>query len=244
MLDWLNGELARHYTPVRVLKSFTSPIGRGKTRIRVLRHNTLHTDVIAREFTGSGEIYQALQTISHPNIPTIYETAQDGSHVVVLEEFIDGTTIAEVLQTRLYSEAETAKVISELCGALAALHSLGIIHRDIKPENVMIDRKGVVKLIDYGAAKFYKAYQVNDTVIIGTTGFAAPEQFGIAQSDNRTDIFSLGILLNVMLTGEHPSRHLYQGKRLARVIQKCTQIAPDKRYPNVQRLGKELGRWR
>ena len=81
-------------------------------------------------------------------------------------------------------------------------------------------------------------------MIIGTTGFAAPEQFGIAQTDNRTDIFSLGILLNVMLTGEHPSRHLYQGKRLARVIQKCTQIAPDKRYPNVQRLEKELGRWR
>ena len=162
----------------------------------------------------------------------------------MLEEFIDGTTIAEILQTRLYSETETAKVISELCSALAGLHSLGIIHRDIKPENVMIDRKGAVKLIDYGAAKFYKAYQVNDTVIIGTTGFAAPEQFGIAQSDNRTDIFSLGILLNVMLTGEHPSRRLYQGKRLARVIQKCTQIAPDKRYPNVQRLEKELRKWR
>lgn len=212
--------------------------------MRIFRHNTLDKNVIVRDFTGSGEVYQALQRISNPNIPIIYETAQDGSHVVVLEEFIDGTTIAEALKTQTYAENEAVKIVAELCGALAVLHSLGIIHRDIKPENVMLDRAGVVKLIDYGAARFYKSYQVNDTFIIGTTGFAAPEQFGIAQSDNRTDIFSLGILLNVMLTGEHPSRCLYQGKRLAHIIQKCTQIAPDKRYLNVQRLGKELGRWR
>lgn len=237
MLRWLNEELTRYYTPVKVLKQGE------QSNVRVMRHNTLRKDIIVRNFTGSGEVYQALQTIAHPNIPTVYEVAQDGSHVAVLEEFIDGATIVEVLKTQTYAEAEAARIVVELCGALAALHSMGIIHRDIKPENVMIDRNGTVKLIDYNAARFYKSYQVNDTFIIGTTGFAAPEQFGIAQSDNRTDIFSLGILLNVMLTGEHPSRHLYQGKRLARVIQKCTQIAPDKRYPNVQRLEKELGRW-
>ncbi|MBD5134218.1 MAG: serine/threonine protein kinase [Clostridiales bacterium] len=238
MLDWLRGELARYYTSVKVLKQGE------QSNVQVMRHNTLHTDMIVRGFTGSGEVYEALQKISHPNIPVVYEVAQDGSRVVVLEEFIDGTTIAEALKTQTYAEAEAVNIVKELCGVLAVLHSLGIIHRDIKPENVMIDREGRVKLIDYGAARFYKSYQVNDTVIIGTTGFAAPEQFGIAQTDNRTDIFSLGILLNVMLTGEHPSRRLYPGKRLARVIQKCTQIAPDKRYPNVQRLEKELGRWR
>lgn len=238
MLRWLNEELTRYYTPVKVLKQGE------QSNVQIMRHNTTHSEIIVRNFTGSGEVYQALQTIAHPNIPIVYEVAQDGSHVVVLEEFIDGATIAEVLKTQTYAEAEAVKIVAELCGALAALHSLGIIHRDIKPENVMLDRNGTVKLIDYGAARFYKSYQVNDTVILGTTGFAAPEQFGIAQSDNRTDIFSLGILLNVMLTGEHPSRHLYQGKRLARIIQKCTQIAPDKRYPNVQKLKKELGRWR
>lgn len=238
MLSWLNGELSQYYTSVKVLKQGE------QSNVQIMRHNTTHSEIIVRNFTGSSEVYQALQTIAHPNIPIVYEVAQDGSHVVVLEEFIDGTTIAEALKAQTYSEAEAVKIVAGLCDALAALHSLGIIHRDIKPENVMIDRNGTVKLIDYGAARFYKSYQVNDTFIIGTTGFAAPEQFGIAQSDNRTDIFSLGILLNVMLTGEHPSRHLYQGKRLARVIQKCTQIAPDKRYPNVQRLGKELGRWK
>ena len=238
MLDWLREELTRYYTSVKVLKQ-----GEQST-VQVMRHNTLHTDMIVRDFVGSGEVYEALQKISHPNIPVVYEVAQDGSRVLVLEEFIDGTTIAEALKTQTYAEAEAVSIVMELCGVLAVLHSLGIIHRDIKPENVMIDREGRVKLIDYGAARFYKSYQVNDTVIIGTTGFAAPEQFGIAQTDNRTDIFSLGILLNVMLTGEHPSRCLYQGKRLARVIQRCTQIAPDKRYPNVQRLEKELGRWR
>lgn len=238
MLDWLNGELARYYASINILKQGE------RSNVRVMRHNTLHKDLIIREFTGSGEIYQALQMISHPNIPAVYEVAQEGSRVIVLEEFIDGATIAEGLQTQCYPEAEAVRIGMELCDVLAALHSIGIVHRDIKPENVMIDREGVVKLIDYNAARFYKSYQVNDTFIIGTTGFAAPEQFGIAQSDNRTDIFSLGILLNVMLTGEHPSRCLYQGRRLARIIQKCTQIAPDKRYPNVQRLKKELGRWR
>ena len=238
MLRWLNGEVARYYTPVKVLKQGE------QSNVQIMRHNTLRMEMIVRDFIGSSEVYQALQTIAHPNIPTVYEVAQDGSHVVVLEEFIDGTTIAEILKAQTYAEAEAVNIVKELCGVLAALHSLGIIHRDIKPENVMIDRNETVKLIDYNAARFYKSYQVNDTFIIGTTGFAAPEQFGIAQSDNRTDIFSLGILLNVMLTGKHPSRHLYQGKRLARVIQKCTQIAPDKRYPNVQRLEKELGRWK
>lgn len=120
------------------------------------------------------------------------------------------------------------------------LRSLGIIHRDIKPENVMINDNGVVKLIDFNAAKLYKSYQVNDTVMIGTTGFAAPEQFGIAQSDERTDIFSLGHSAE----WESPSRRLYPGKRLAHIIGKCTQIAPDKRYSNVLLLAKEPRKWK
>lgn len=236
MVDWLNGALEKYYTPVKTLKKSEA------SEVQHLRHNTLHKDMIKLVYTGSAEVYQVLRGIHHPNLPSIYEAIQDGPAVTVLEEYISGPTIADSLQAQVYPENEAKRIVLALCDALAALHSLGIIHRDIKPENVMIDDSGTVKLIDFNAAKFYKSYQVNDTVMIGTTGFAAPEQFGIAQSDERTDIFSLGILLNVMLTGEHPSRRLYPGKRLAHIIEKCTQIAPDKRYSNVLLLAKELRR--
>ena len=103
----------------------------------------------------------------------------------------------------------------------------------------MIDSIGNVKLIDFDAARIFKSYQQQDTSFIGTAGFAAPEQYGINQTDPRSDIFALGILLNVMLTGEHPSRKLYKG-RLTKVIEKCINIDPNKRYANIKDLYKKL----
>lgn len=234
MVSWLNKELSEHYTLVKTLKENPNSL------VQVLSHNTLQTNIVKRTFTGSAEVYLLLRGISHQNMPVVYEVTAEDSTVLVLEEYIDGTTLAEGLQGRTYTVEEARTVVLALCDVLSVLHSLGIIHRDIKPENVMIEKGGTVKLIDFNAAKFYKSYKANDTMIIGTTGFAAPEQFGIAQSDERTDLFSLGILLNVMLTGEHPSRKLYPGKHFARVIEKCTQIAPNKRYPDALTLAKEL----
>ena len=96
-----------------------------------------------------------------------------------------------------------------------------------------------MKLIDFDASRFFKKGQSKDTVIIGTAGYAAPEQLGFAQSDERTDIFALGVLMNVMLTGEHPTNKLYKGK-LRKVIEKCIQLDPQKRYKNVEELKKIL----
>ena len=234
MISWLITELSEHYTLVKTLKDSPTSL------VQLLRHNTLSTNLIKRTYTGSAEVYRLLRGVCHKTLPTVYEVTAEDSTVLVLEEYIDGTTLAEGLQGRTYTEEEARRVMLALCDALSVLHSLGVIHRDIKPENVMMDKGGTVKLIDFNAAKFYKAYKANDTMVIGTTGFAAPEQFGIAQSDERTDIFSLGILLNVMLTGEHPSRKQYQGKHFSRIIERCTQIAPNKRYPDAQSLAKEL----
>ena len=94
-------------------------------------------------------------------------------------------------------------------------------------------------LIDFDAARLYRNGSGNDTQILGTTGFAAPEQYGIAQTDERADIYSLGVLLNIMLTGRHPSRGLASG-RLGRIVQKCTMTAPEKRYQNVLSLMEAL----
>lgn len=205
-----------------------------KTAI-VMRHKTLKKEIVLLEFVGSCNVYKSLLTVTHPNLPRIYEVKQDGETCKVIEEFINGITVAEILDTGLYTIDGVKEVIKELCKALSVLHSKNIIHRDIKPENVMIDKDGNVKLIDFDASRIYKSYQHNDTSFIGTAGFAAPEQYGITQTDARADIFAMGILMNVMLTGNHPSKELHKGK-LTRVIEKCINIDPNKRYSSVTEL--------
>lgn len=205
----------------------------------VLRHKTLGTQIVVREFSGNISVYEVLKNISHPNLPKIYSAEQVGDKCKVVEEYINGITVAEVLISGLYTAQGASEIVRCVCLALDTLHSLNIIHRDIKPENVMIDSNGNVKLIDFDAARIFKTYQPTDTAFIGTAGFAAPEQYGISQTDPRSDIFALGILLNVMLTGEHPSKQLYNGK-LTKIIEKCINVDPNKRFRNVRELYKEL----
>lgn len=205
----------------------------------VMRHKTLGTEIVVRDFYGDISVYEKLQNISHPNLPKIYSAVKCDEKCKVIEEYINGITVADVLASGLYTPRGAVEVAKSICSALETLHSLNIIHRDIKPENVMIDSSGKVKLIDFDAARIFKCYQAHDTAFIGTAGFAAPEQYGINQTDPRSDIFALGILLNVMLTGEHPSKQLYKGK-LTKIIEKCINVDPNKRFSNVRELYKEL----
>ena len=104
----------------------------------------------------------------------------------------------------------------------------------MKPENIIIRGRDAI-LIGFDAARLHKPEAENDTQVLGTTGFAAPEQYGLSQSDTRTDIYSLGVLVSVMLTGEHPSKRLAEGD-MGRVVQHCTQVNPRKRYKDVLHL--------
>jgi serine/threonine protein kinase len=114
------------------------------------------------------------------------------------------------------------------------LHNRGNVHRDVKPENVMVTAAGRIVLLDLNASRQVTNASC-DTVILGTVGYASPEQMGITQSDARTDIYAAGVLLNVMLTGNHPSVQLAKGY-LGRVVQNCTSISPDHRYPSARAL--------
>ena len=206
--------------------------------VRLIRHSATGKRFILRRFTGNGEVYRKLLNCSCRHLPLIYEAAEQGEENLVLEEFIEGDTLGFLLQGALFSPQETRKIVGQLCQALWVLHSMAAVHRDIKPENVILRGSDAV-LIDFDAARLHKPEAEANTHVLGTTGFAAPEQYGLSQSDARTDIYSLGVLMNVMLTGKHPSRQLAEG-RLGRIIQRCTQVNPAKRYRDVLRLMEAL----
>ena len=209
---------------------------RGSVSLLQIKQNG--TRFIFRHYRGNGEVYRKLVDISCPNLPQIMETAEQDGMVLVLEEYIQGDSLAYLLEGALFSHAEARKITMQLCNALWVLHQLGAVHRDIKPENVMI-RGSEAILIDFDASRIFKSDTNQDTQILGTTGYAAPEQYGIAQTDERADIYSLGVLLNIMLTGKHPSKELASG-RLGRIVQKCTMVNPEERYKSVLYLMEAL----
>ena len=206
--------------------------------MELLRHRASGQPFILRRFQGNAEVYQKLLQYTCPNLPVVYEVATDGNCALELEEYIQGDTLGFLLQGAHFSVEETRRIIIQVCQALWVLHSLGAVHRDVKPENIILRGSDAV-LIDFDAARLHKPENSNDTQILGTTGFAAPEQYGLSQSDIRSDIYSLGILINVMLTGHHPSKHLVEG-RMGRIVDRCTHVNPEKRYQNVLRLMEAL----
>ena len=174
-----------------------------------------------------------------PYLPEIFDVYEDGTEVAVLEEFVQGDSLAELLRGCLFNEKETRWTALDLLRGLCVLHSLGIVHRDIKPENVLLRPDGTAVLTDFDASRVSKAAQSRDTVAMGTVGFAAPEQFSITQTDARADIYSMGILINAMLTGEHPSSEIARGT-LRKIVLKCTMIAPEKRFQSAKDLMEAL----
>ena len=229
---WLSVILQQEYDLIRVLKE--SPRG----SVRLIRHKASGRRLIQRQFTGNPEVYQKLLDYTCPNLPTVFEVAVQGDQNLVLEEYIEGDTLGFLLKEALFSVEETRKIVLQVCRALWVLHFIGAVHRDVKPENIIL-RGDEAVLIDFDAARLHKPEHEMDTQILGTTGFAAPEQYGLSQSDLRTDIYSVGILINVMLTGEHPSRKLAEG-RMGHIVDRCTHVNPQRRYKNVLRLMEAL----
>lgn len=216
------------YDTLHVLKR--SPRG----TVSVVRHKKSGTRYVFRRYSGSGEVYRRLLPVLCPHLPQIMEAAEQDGQTAVLEEYVQGDTLAELLMGARLTEREARQVTMQLCQALHVLHSMGAVHRDVKPENVILRGSDAV-LIDFDAARIYKDESESDTQVLGTMGFAAPEQYGIVQSDARADIFSLGVLLNIMLTGKHPSREMAAGK-MGRIVRKCTMTAPEQRYQSARAL--------
>lgn len=173
------------------------------------------------------------------NVPEIYDVCTNGDETLIIEEFITGTRLSDILGEKKLKAAEAVKYCINICDALAFLHSNNIVHRDIKPSNIIINADNEAVLIDLQTARKVSEEHDNDTKNLGTVGYAAPEQFGIVQSMPSTDIYALGVMLNEMLTGKHPSVQTPEGK-LGRIIEKCTHTQMLKRYQDVYELKKDL----
>ena len=225
-------ELLNIYSPVSELRS------KNDCKVLRLRHKASGKDMVLRSFPENLDAYEVLCGIRCENLPEIYDAVRLDDGQIIFEEYIDGLTVAQALEVGKYRYRGAKKVISGVCQALTVLHDRGLVHRDVKPENVMIGNDGRVVLIDFDASRRVSEAP-KDTVILGTVGYASPEQLGITQSDARTDIYATGVMLNVMLTGKHPTEMFAKG-RGGRIVRKCTALNPDDRYRSAEKLALAL----
>ena len=207
-------------------------------RVLRLRHSQLGRDLILRQLPSPVAAYTALADILCENLPQVYDVIGTDDGQTVLEEYVDGITVAELAECGRIRYAQARRILRGVCHALSVLHEKGYVHRDVKPENVVVRPNGQAVLVDLNISR--KVTNAGrDTQIMGTVGYASPEQLGLTQSDARTDVYACGVLLNVMLTGKHPSEQLARGQA-GRIVRRCTAVNPNDRYPSAKRLAMVL----
>ena len=191
------------------------------------------------------QVYLRLKNEPVRGIPAVIELVRDENALVVIEQYCPGETLQEMSERkRILSEREVAEYMIQLCDILEALHTSAapIVHRDIKPSNIIISDEGRLYLIDMNAAKFVNNQQDRDTRLLGTEGYAAPEQYGFGASTTQTDIYAIGVMMGELLTGSISGNISREG-RMGRVIRRCTQMNPEDRFQSAAALKKSLQRF-
>lgn len=196
-----------------------------------------------------------LKKLKHPNLPSIIDVIDTEETFIIVMDYIEGRPLSVHLEEHgPCSQEEMISWALQLCDVLSYLHSREnpIIYRDLKPGNIMLQPNGDIVLIDFGIAREYKTENIQDTICLGTQGYAAPEQFGgSGQSDARTDIYCFGATMYHLLTGHNPTEPPYEmypirywnenfSKGLEDIILKCTQKNPEDRFQNCEELCYEL----
>ena len=204
----------------------------------VVQHVETKALYLRKELTNYQlDIFERLKANPVPNMPRIIEAVEDGNKLIVIESYLTGETLHQRLEKEgVFLPQRVRSIGVQLCDILGRLHSLGIIHRDIKPENIIYEDPGVIKLLDLDAAKVYKAGESRDTLLIGTKEYAAPEQYGFGASSPATDIYAVGVLLNVLATGTFPRIKRAEDPGLAAIIQCCIKMDPHERYSSAYDL--------
>ena len=188
-----------------------------------------------------------LRDVEHPGLPRFLEQFRNDRILCVVREYVEGEPLSEYVQETRLTAQGIAALGAQLCDILAVLHGHAppIIHRDIKPENIIVRPDGTLVLIDFDISRVYKERAAGDTVFLGTKGYAPPEQYGFGQTDHRSDLYALGVLLRWMVTGsvkENPNVTI--DPRLKRVIDRCTAFSPEARYADVSQVRRDLERVR
>lgn len=188
--------------------------------------------------------YNLLRRLRHPQIPRPLSYLELEGMEYLIREYVEGISLHELVAAKGPLSPENVQAITlSLCQVLHYLHSQcpPVICRDVKPQNVVLDPDGHCHLIDLGAARLHRPDKLEDTVFLGTQITAPPEQFGYQQTDQRSDIYSLGILMRFLCTGsfDPPSPHVGPGF-LRRVIRRCAAFDPQNRYSSVRSVSRAL----
>ena len=254
-------EVARHFPQLEIL----GLLGRGGMGI-VYKAKQKHLDRIVALKVLPPEISRdrsfadrfarearALARLNHPNIVSIFDSGEADGLFYFVMEFVDGTNLRQALQAKQISPREALAIVPVICDALQYAHDIGIVHRDIKPENVLLDKKGRVKIADFGLAKLINPatseVELTQTgLMMGTLKYMAPEQMDRpAEVDHRADIYSLGVVFYEMLTGELPlgrfalpSQRVQVDVRLDEVVLRTLEQKPERRYQHASEVKSEL----
>lgn len=206
-----------------------------KSVVHLVREKGGNEVYVRKILKGRHEVYRMLQNCPHPFLPEIYGVTVSENDTTVIEEYIEG----KLPDARELSMKQIHSIAVELCRVLEFIHEKGIIHRDIKPSNILLAKDGHIRLIDFDAARVYKEVKEQDTRLLGTRGYAPPEQYGFNQTDERADIYSMGVTLDQLLVGKNKKY------RYRKIIQKCTRLDPDKRYQTARqvRMAFSQGKW-
>lgn len=186
---------------------------------------------------------EILSRLKAEGIPALFRCFDYENRIFLFREYIEGQTLKEYIDGKgKISEEQAAEIGVKLCGILSYIHSRRppVIHRDIKAENIVITDDQRLYIIDFGTARDYSPLSSQDTHIMGTPATAPPEQFGFGQTDERSDIYSLGVLLHQLVTGEVNLKKGSAPDRIHKVIKRCTDFSPEARYKNTTELKKAL----
>jgi len=196
---------------------------------------------------------RALAQLSHSNIVGVYEFGQAEGLYYFVMEYVDGVNLREAIQAGQIQPPQALAIVPQICDALQYAHDEGIVHRDVKPENILIDKKGRVKIADFGLAKLLGASHPEMTLtgthqVMGTLRYMAPEQMeGPKEIDHRADIYSLGVVFYELLTGElplgrfaPPSKRVQIDVRLDEVVLRALEKEPSHRYQNASEVKSQL----
>jgi serine/threonine protein kinase len=211
--------------------------------------DALSPDFIAR-FTREA---RALAKLNHPNIVNVYDFGETGGLYWIIMEFVDGANLRQLLEARKLTPAEALAIVPKICDALEYAHEEGLVHRDIKPENLLIDKKGRVKIADFGLAKLLRREPLDMTLTLsgmalGTLRYMAPEQMDKPETvDHRADLYSLGVVIYEMLTGETPvgrfelpSQKAQVDVRFDEIVLHALEREPARRYQHASEVREDV----